>query len=61
VASSAAFVPWLLASVAWMPVFGWFGSGLGLAGVIAARLVIAIGAAAWGCLLLWSAGEAGIA
>jgi hypothetical protein len=45
---AAALTPWLLAAIAWMPAFGWFASALGLQGVIAARLTIAVTAAAWG-------------
>jgi hypothetical protein len=52
VPANAFVMPWLLASVSWMPVFGWCGSGWGLPAVIAARLLLALAAAVWGCRLL---------
>lgn len=44
----ASLVPWLLAAPAWMPVFGWVGSGGGFAAVAAMRLTLAGVASAWG-------------
>ena len=54
VVSRAALVPWLLAAPAWMPVFGWLTSGLGAAGVAAARLAVAGAASFWACRMVLS-------
>ncbi len=50
-------VPWLLAAVVWMPMFGWFVSAAGFAGVAAARLAVAGAATYWGCRVLLPTGK----